>query len=95
MIFGMKKEEHSMSVKWNYARTHRLNYYFSPRSAEDIHRLFPLCKLSEVNLRNRMKVRKHASEKSTLTLYSRADVTRSPKQGYQWPHKKEGKEACT
>ena len=29
-----------------------------------------------------------ASEKSTLALKPSADVTRSPKQGYQWPHKK-------
>ena len=41
----------------------------------------------EVNLRNSMQARKHASE-STLALKPRADVTRSPKQGYQWPHKK-------
>ena len=26
---------------------------------------------------------------STLALKPRADVTRSPKQGYQWPHKKD------
>ena len=26
---------------------------------------------------------------STLALKSRGDVTRSPKQGYQWPHKKD------
>ena len=32
---------------------------------------------------------KHASEGSTLALKPRADVTRSPKQGYQWPHKKD------
>ena len=35
----------------------------------------------------------HTSEKackgSTLALKPRADVTRSPKQGYQWPHKKD------
>ena len=28
------------------------------------------------------------ARKSTLALKSRADVTRSPKQGYQWPHKR-------
>ena len=28
----------------------------------------------------------------TLALKSRGDVTRSPKQGYQWPHKKD---SCT
>ena len=28
---------------------------------------------------------------STLALKSRADVTRSPKQGYQWPHEKDFK----
>ena len=32
-----------------------------------------------------------ASEGSTLTLKPRVDVTRSPKQGYQWPHEKEKK----
>ena len=42
----------------------------------------------EVNLRNSAQARKHASE-STLALKPRADVTRSPKQGYQWPHKKD------
>ena len=31
---------------------------------------------------------KHASEGSTLALKPRGDVIRSPKQGYQWPHKK-------
>ena len=41
----------------------------------------------EVNLRNSTQARKHASE-STLALEPRADVTRSPKQGYHWPHKK-------
>ena len=35
------------------------------------------------------QARKHASEKSTLALKPRADVTRSPKQGYQWPDKKD------
>ena len=32
---------------------------------------------------------KHACEGSTLTLKPRGDVIRSPKQGYQWPHKKD------
>ena len=36
-----------------------------------------------------MQARKHASERSTLALKPRADVTRSPRQGYQWPHKKD------
>ena len=36
-----------------------------------------------------MQARKHASEKSTLVLKPRPDVTRSPKQGHQWPHKKD------
>ena len=36
-----------------------------------------------------MQVTKHTSEGSTLALNPRADVTRSPKQGYQWPHKKD------
>ena len=45
----------------------------------------------EVNLRNSAQARKHASEKSTLLLKPRADVTRSPKQGYPWPH---GKDSC-
>ena len=30
-----------------------------------------------------------ASKKSTLALKPRTDVTRSPKQEYQWPHKKD------
>ena len=38
----------------------------------------------EVNLRNGMWVRKLASKESTLALKSRADITRGPKQGYQW-----------
>ena len=29
------------------------------------------------------------ARESTLALKPRADVTRSPKQGYQWPHKKD------
>ena len=40
----------------------------------------------EVNLRL-TQARKHAKG-STLALKPRADVIRSPKQGYQWPHKK-------
>ena len=32
---------------------------------------------------------KNASEGSTLALKPRGDVTRSPKQGYQWPHEKD------
>ena len=36
-----------------------------------------------------MQVRKHVSKESTLALKPRADVTRNPKQGYQWPHKKD------
>ena len=43
----------------------------------------------EVNLRNSTQTRKRTSEKFTLALKPRADVTRSPKQGYQWPHKKD------
>ena len=43
----------------------------------------------EVNLRNRAQARKRASEKSTLVLKHKADITRSPKQGYQWPLKKD------
>ena len=39
-------------------------------------------------LRTSAQARKRASEKSTLALKPRADVTRSPKQGYQWPHKR-------
>ena len=34
------------------------------------------------------QARKHASEGSTLALKLRGNITRSPKQGYQWPHKK-------
>ena len=33
--------------------------------------------------------RKPASKGSTLALKPRTSVTRSPKQGYQWPHKKD------
>ena len=39
----------------------------------------------EVNLKNSVQARKRTSEKSTLALKPGADVTRSPKQGYQWP----------
>ena len=42
----------------------------------------------EVNLRNSVQARKHASEKSTLALKPRADVTRSPKQGISSPTKR-------
>ena len=43
----------------------------------------------EVHLRNSTQARKCASEISTLVLKPMADITRSPKQGYQWPHKKD------
>ena len=33
--------------------------------------------------------KKACKKQSTLALKPRADVTRSPKQGYQWPHKKD------
>ena len=36
-----------------------------------------------------MQARKHTSEESTLVLKPWEDVTRSPKQGYQWLHKKD------
>ena len=38
-----------------------------------------------------MQVTKHTSKGSTLgmMMISRGDVTRSLKQGYQWPHKKD------
>ena len=36
-----------------------------------------------------MQVTKHASKEPTLALKPGADNTRSPKQGYQWPHKKD------
>ena len=42
---------------------------------------------SEVHLRITQE-RKHAKG-STLALKPRADVTRSSKQGHQWPHKKD------
>ena len=42
----------------------------------------------EVNLRNTMQEKEHASE-STLAWKPRADITKSPKQGYQWPNKKD------
>ena len=35
-----------------------------------------------------MKATKHTSKESTLVLKPMVDVTRSRKQGYQWPHKK-------
>ena len=35
------------------------------------------------------QVTKHTSEGSTLALKPKGDVIRSPKQGYQWPHKKD------
>ena len=35
-----------------------------------------------------MQVTKHASEGSSLALKPRADITKSPEIGYQWPHKK-------
>ena len=35
-----------------------------------------------------VQVRKHTGKGSTLALKPRADITRSQKQGYQWPHKK-------
>ena len=33
--------------------------------------------------------RESMQKESTLALKPRADVTRSPKQGYQWPHEKD------
>ena len=36
-----------------------------------------------------MQATKHASEGSTLALKPRGDVTRNPKEGYQWPHEKD------
>ena len=45
----------------------------------------------ELNLRKSAQARKHLSEKSTLALKPRADMTRSPKQGYQRPHEMEKK----
>ena len=42
----------------------------------------------EVNLRI-TQVGKYAKTGSTLALKPRADVTRSLKQGYQWPHEKD------
>ena len=44
----------------------------------------------EVNLRERIsRTPLHSSNKAepTLALKPRGDVTRSPEQGYQWPHK--------
>ena len=43
----------------------------------------------EVNLRNSIQTRKHTSKKTTLAIKPNADITRSPKQGCQWPHKKD------
>ena len=36
-----------------------------------------------------MQATKHTSEGSTLALKPRGDIIRSPKQGYQWPHKED------
>ena len=36
-----------------------------------------------------IQMRKHASKGYTPALKPKADVTRSPKQRYQWPHKKD------
>ena len=36
-----------------------------------------------------MQVTKHTTKGCTLTLKPRADITRSPKQGHQWSHKKD------
>ena len=38
------------------------------------------------------QVRKHASEGTHPVFETQADITRSPKQGYQWSHKKN---SCT
>ena len=50
-----------------------------------------LCTVSRC--RTRGESEDHTSEKvckgSTLALKPRADITRSPKQGYQWTHKKD------
>ena len=39
----------------------------------------------EVNLRNPL----HATERATLALKPRTGVAGSPKEGYQWQHKKD------
>ena len=44
----------------------------------------------EVNLRERISctpLQSSNKAEPTLALKPRGDVTRSPKQGYQWPHK--------
>ena len=44
----------------------------------------------EVNLRERishMPPQSSNTAEPTLALKPRGDITRSPKQGYQWPHK--------
>ena len=44
--------------------------------------------LTELNLRNPLHAgRKARKKRTTLALKPKEDVTRSPKQGYQWPHK--------
>ena len=35
------------------------------------------------------QVMKHSSKGSILALKPRADITNSPKQGYQWPNKRD------
>ena len=41
----------------------------------------------EVNLRECMSLSSANKAEPTLALKPRGDITRSPKQGYQWPHK--------
>ena len=43
----------------------------------------------DMNLRNSVQTRKHRSEESALALQLRADITRNPKQRYQWPYEKD------
>ena len=61
-----------------------INYYEETRHAD----LYTVSRC-----RTRGEFEDHTSEKagmgSTLALKPRADVTRSPKQGYQWPNKKD------
>ena len=43
----------------------------------------------EVNLRILLHARKTQTKGSTLALKPLSDITRSSKQGYQWPHKQD------
>ena len=47
-----------------------------------------MCHRSDISGIHCMKATKYTTEESTLVLKPMADITRNPKQGYRWPHKK-------